>query len=182
VSEVDGLYQHVQKGSREAFASWLALCGDGLRLSLEKFAPLVDVEAVLQEGLLRMWMLAPTVKLQGKDASLRYALRLVRNLAIDEVRRQRHELPVNPGDLDAQFGNPGPSADPSVLQAIRECFGKLPRRPREALLARLRGGADRALADGLDMTINVFLQNIVRARRFMKDCLRLAGVDLGGIA
>jgi len=57
-----------------------------------------------------------------------------------------------------------------------KCLAKLPERPREALLARLRAGNDRESAAGLDMRLNTFLQNIVRARRFLAECLESVGI------
>ncbi|MHC4992112.1 MAG: RNA polymerase sigma factor [Planctomycetota bacterium] len=179
MSEIDDAYQRTREGDQEAFTSWVRLCESTLRKSLRGFPRYVDVESVLQEGLLRMWRLAPTLKLTGANASLRYALRLVRNLAVDEARRLGK---VGPGELDdppaEPVAEPDPPADESVLQAIRRCFEKLPRRPHQALMARLRGESDRSLAEGLGMKINTFLQNIVRARKLVEECLERAGVKV----
>jgi DNA-directed RNA polymerase specialized sigma24 family protein len=178
VSQVDEIYRQVQKGSHEAFASWLALCEMQLRKSLQPFATLIDDESVLQEGLERMWLLAPKLKLKGENASLRFALRLMRNLAISEIRRRRREVPWEPGHSDEGFSGPDPPTDPAVMRAIRKCLDKLPSRPSEALLARLRAGPDRELARGVGMKLNAFYKNIGRARKFMEECLRGAGVVL----
>jgi RNA polymerase sigma factor (sigma-70 family) len=179
VSEIDDAYQRTQEGDQEAFTSWVRLCETPLRKSLRSFARYVDVESVTQEGLLRMWRLAPSLSLTGENASLRYALRLVRNLALDETRRLRR---ATRADIEALSRlpegavDPDPPTDDRVGQAIRRCLEKLPDRPREALLARLRGGSDHSLADGLGMKINAFLQNIVRARKLMAECLKRASV------
>jgi RNA polymerase sigma-70 factor (ECF subfamily) len=37
---------------------------------------------------------------------------------------------------------------------------------------------DHALAAGLSMRINTFLQNVTRARRLLAECLRRAGIDI----
>jgi len=69
--------------------------------------------------------------------------------------------------------------DPALRDLIAKCIKRLPRRPREALEARLRNSSllpDRDLAAQMRMTINTFLQNVVRARRLMSDCLRSHGV------
>lgn len=44
------------------------------------------------------------------------------------------------------------------------------------------GGAedDSALAARLNMSLNTFLQNFNRARQFLAQCLKKAGVDLDG--
>jgi DNA-directed RNA polymerase specialized sigma24 family protein len=179
VSEIDECYRRAQAGDEAAFAAWVRRCDLPLRKSLRSFAPAVDVESVLQEGLLRMWRLAPTLVLAGQNASLRYALRLVRNLAISEGRRRGAEI----DDDDAKARPkihvaPDPPPDEGLRRAVERCLEKLPPRPRVALLARLRGGPDRELAAGVGMRPNTFLQNIVRARRLMAECLRAAGVRL----
>ena len=46
------------------------------------------------------------------------------------------------------------------------------------MLARLKGLDDRTLAAELDMRVNTFLQNIVRARRLLRKCLEGKGVRL----
>ncbi len=180
MSEIDQLYRRTREGDREAFTSWVRLCEIPLRKGLRPFAPAVDVEAVLQEGLLRMWRLAPRQELKGNDASLRFALRLVRNLALSEAKRLGRLTPVELDGLermpDCQGTDPEP--DEVLHSAIRTCLDKLPRRPKEAIDARLRGGADRDLAEGLGMRLNTFLQNIVRARRLLAGCLRAAGIRL----
>ena len=68
-----------------------------------------------------------------------------------------------------------------LRRAIEDCRRRLPDRPARALQARLEGGGtepDDRLAERLGMRRNTFLQNIVRARRFLMECLRQRGVDL----
>jgi DNA-directed RNA polymerase specialized sigma24 family protein len=157
------------------------LCEPPLRKSLRGFARYVDVEGVVQEGLLRMWRLAPSLSLTGENASLRYALRLVRHLAVDETRRLGKATPEDLEDLKRlpePTVDPDPPTDESLRMAIRRCFEKLPRRPHEALAARLRGGSDRSLDEGLGIKINTFLQNSVRARKLLDECLQRAGVKV----
>jgi DNA-directed RNA polymerase specialized sigma24 family protein len=62
---------------------------------------------------------------------------------------------------------------------VAHCLRKLPRQPGAALGARLADGgdtSDRELAERLRMTLNTFLQNVVRARRHLEDCLKSQGV------
>ena len=80
-------------------------------------------------------------------------------------------------DPAAQVQPDGPP-DPALRKAIEFCLKKLPRKPREAMLARLKGLDDRTLATELDMRVNTFLQNIVRARRLLRKCLEGKGVRL----
>ena len=186
-TDLDRAFTAVREGDARAFAIWLGHTEMPLRASLRSFARTLDVEAVLQEGLLRMWMLAPTLDLSGRNASLRYALRLLRNLALDEARRLRRLTPLDMEALERMpeasvLPDPGP--DPGLRRAVLSCLEQLSGRPRAALDARLADAgrsSDRALATALRMTVNTFLQNVVRARRLMAQCLERAGISLAEV-
>jgi RNA polymerase sigma-70 factor (ECF subfamily) len=187
MTPVDAAWQEVRHGSEAGFRAWLPLVEPVLWRALRSFAPVVDVEAIVQEALLRMWTIAPVQPLEGENASLRFALRLVRNLAIDESRRRGREVPP---DTDGTGGDddsrdplppvaPAPPADPLLRRAILACIDKLPRQPKAALRARLdAAGAfpDRLLAERLAMQLNTFLQNVTRARRLVEECLAASGI------
>jgi RNA polymerase sigma-70 factor (ECF subfamily) len=182
VDPIDRAFDAVRRGDQAAFAAWLRLVELPLRDRLRSFAQAVDVEAVLQEGLLRMWQLAPRVRLEGHQASLRYAAHLTRNLALMETRHLGRMDRVDAERLAALPElrvEPSPPPDPALRRLIERCLDALPGRPREALRARIRDGAaspDRELAVALHMKLNTFLQNIVRARRQVADCLERHGV------
>ena len=133
-----------------------------------------------------MWKLAPTIRIEGENGSLRFAMRLVRNLALTEARRLKRVTPVDLSRLESlpDFRvDPEPASDPGLRRLIEKCLERLPPRPREALLARLRGqgrSSDRDLAVEVRMQPNTFLVNIVRARRLLADCLRQHGVTEAG--
>ena len=181
MTELDSLYRGTQAGDVESFTAWVRLAEMPLRRSLRSFARSVDVEAILQEGLLRMWTLAPSLELSGADASLRYAFVLVRRLAISEERRTsgRREVPL---DEDKEVADltvaPDPPSDPRLRAIILGCIKKLPVGPRRALLKRLEddGTPDRERAGALGMKPNTFFQNIVRARKSVRSCLEKNGV------
>ena len=157
-----------------------------IRASLQRFARAVDVEVVVQETLVRMWSFANRGdrRLEGADASLRFAIAVARNVALEEVRRTRPDrlVPLTELPEGAQpTVDPDPPPDPGLRQAIGECFQRMPDRPRQALEARLGLGhmnADRTLAALLRMKPNTFLQHIVRARQFLKRCLERRGIVL----
>lgn len=167
----------------EAFGRWMAGVEGTLRDSLRSFAAVVDVEAVLQEALLRVWQVAPRFVPDGApNGLLRLAVRIARNLAVSEVRRTRAR-PVDDDGLEralAQAAEGGPPApDPMLRRAIAACFERLTGKPREALMARLAGLGrvdDDELAGSLKMTVNTFLQNFGRARKALAECLRKRGV------
>jgi DNA-directed RNA polymerase specialized sigma24 family protein len=187
MTEADQAFQRTREGNSRAFADWVRLAEIPLRRSLRRYARLVDVEAVTQEGFLRMWVLAPTLELQGENASLRYAQVLMSNLARGEARRLAREAPLDRDAMealpDAQV-EPDAAPDPFLRRIVLGCLERLPSRPRAAILARIHDGGlrpDRALAQALNMKTNTLLQNIVRARKLLSKCLQAKGVIQEGI-
>jgi RNA polymerase sigma-70 factor (ECF subfamily) len=186
VIDLDVHLPGIQRGDARAFAAWLVAAEPTLRRGLATFARQVDVEAVLQEALLRTWQVAPRFRPDGRPNGLvRLAQRIGRNLAIDEARRLSRSVAVDPATLaegidEAQQVEVRPP-DPLLRETIARCREKLPPKPKEALAARLAGEGgvpDATLAQRLGMAKNTFLQNITRARKLLVECLGRAGVDL----
>ncbi len=185
VADLDVHLDAIARGDARAFARWLAGAELRVRDSLRSFTTQVDVEAVVQEALLRIWQVAPRVERDGRgDSLLRLAIRIARNLALDELRRRR-PTPVEDAELlaalEAEADAPEAPVDPLLRAQIGRCREQLPRKPAQALAARLDaagGRPDEDLAAELGMKINTFLQNFTRARRLLAECLRRAGVEL----
>ncbi len=186
----DHLLTAIQGGDARAFGQFVAGVEERLRLSLTSYAACVDVEAVVQETLIRVWQAAPRVQPDGGGDSLgRYAIRAARNLAIDHVRRQGRVL-VEAG-LASGAGGLGPEQayepappDPLLRQRILECRAKLGGAPSRAFAARMQaagGQPDSVLAEQVGMRLNTFLKNFGRARKLLMECLRKAGVELEGL-
>ena len=171
-------------GRPDAYAEWMGMVEIPLRRSLQRFARAVDVEVVMQETFMRMWLVANDRQriLEGTNASLKFAFRVARNVALEEIRRRRLDRLVDLEHLeDLPEGSYDPEPrDPALARAIADCFRRLPDKPRRALGARLEGDClpDRVLAERLRMRLNTYLQNIVRARRAMERCLEGRGVRL----
>jgi RNA polymerase sigma-70 factor (ECF subfamily) len=172
-------------GDVHSFGRWLAGAEPTVRLSLRSFAGVIDVEAVLQESLLRVWQVAGRFERDGKpNGLLRLSIRIARNLAVSEVRRTRAagaSPSVHGDDVEETVAVEPHEPDPLLRQAITECRDRLPPKPRQALDVRLAsaGGADDAeLAESIGMKLNTFLQNFTRARQMLADCLRKKGVDI----
>jgi RNA polymerase sigma-70 factor (ECF subfamily) len=127
----DDLLPDIAAGDTVAFARWVAGAEGRLRDSLRSFAARVDTEAVLQEALLRVWQVAPRVTLDGKpDALVRLAVRIARNLAVSELRRNRLE-PVELEALEraaALHGPPIRSSARSSRRAGARCRASRPPR------------------------------------------------------
>ncbi|HUS28463.1 MAG TPA: hypothetical protein VMZ53_08140 [Kofleriaceae bacterium] len=172
-------------GDRRAFATWLGFAEPGVRDSLRSFAAVVDVEAVLQESLLRVWQVAPRFEPDGRpNGLLRLGVRIARNLAVSEVRRTK-ATPVDPPKLDELESTTTPTAsDPLLREAIIDCRNKLPPKPRQALDSRLASGGvhdDAELAEAVGMRLNTFLQNFTRARALLAECLKKRGIFFEGL-
>lgn len=188
--DLDVYLPAIASGDLDAFARFLAGAERPLRLALVSFCATVDVEAVVQEALLRVWQVAPQFQGDGRpQALLRFAHRCARNLCLTEVRRRGlapttadEEALAQAADLTAEA-----PPDPLLRRAVHECRDKLPRKPSEALAARLEcdgDTADATLAARVGMSLNTFLQNFTRARKLLAECLRKRGVDhpfLGGL-
>ena len=160
-----------------------------IRAGLVRFARAVDLEVVMQETFLRMWLLAtksPMV-LEGEIASLRMALAVARNVAREELRRSKRGASVPLEDLEDSHAlaiEPEPGPDPGLARAIRDCMERIPGRPRIAIELRIARGhsrSDHDLAESLGLKLNTFLQHIVRARKSLAECLRKKGVELAGV-
>lgn len=187
MTELDALWLRVCGGDRRAFGDWMGRVERPIRRCLYPFAYAVDAESVVQEALLRMWMYALErgEQLTGDDASLRFAIGIARNLARNMARKYGRELHLPPQEMPEPSVAPEPPPDPLLRRAIRECFDKLARKPLLAMQARLALGhlaEDGTLAKQLGMTLNTFLQNIVRARQQLAKCLGAKGVDLPEVA
>src|SRR5688572_18304819 len=176
----------IARGDGQAFAAWLVAAEPSLRRGLRTFARQVDVEAVLQESLLRTWQVAPRFEPDGRpNGLLRLAQRIASNLAISETRRLARSTPVDPevlaAGIDETTVDEPRLPDPLLRDAIARCHEKLPPKPKQALAARLAGGGvvpDATLAERLAMEKNTFLQNITRARKLLVECLERGGVDV----
>ena len=173
-------------GDTRAFGRWMAGAELTIRDSLRSFVTVVDVEAVLQESLLRVWQVRERFERDGRpNGLLRLGIRIARNLAVSEVRRLKSR-PVPEDDLEralmmAETYDASRESDPMLRGVLAECHGMLPAKPRQALDARLAGEGgkpDEDLAEALGMRLNTFLQNFTRARRMLAECLKKHGVTL----
>src|SRR5437764_954205 len=135
----DLLLRVIAAGDPHAFGQWIARVERPLRQSLRSFSARVDVEAVVQETFLRTWQIAPRIEADGKpNALFRVALRIARNLAIDEVRRARTQS-MGDDDMDSSlaFATAAQETDPMLRKVIGDCREKLPAQPARALDARI---------------------------------------------
>ncbi len=123
MTPIDSAWARTRLGDPTGYADWVRLVEAPIRESLHSFARTVDTEAILQEALLRMWVLARRLETAGKNASLRYAYRIARNLALTEARRQGIFVPLE-GDGDGGGGQVGrPAGAPGREPAKGQTHG-----------------------------------------------------------
>jgi RNA polymerase sigma factor (sigma-70 family) len=180
--KLEAVFIAARSGDREAFARWAGMMELPLRRALGRFARHVDVEVVVQETFLRMWILANDLSrvLEGENASARFAFTVARNVAFEQLRKSRTGQFVNIDDIDPPDLGLEPLSDPALDKKIRACIEELPKQPRDALNARAEEGhiPDKQLAEKLRMKLNTFLQNVVRARKLVRQCLERSGIRL----
>src|SRR5262245_47294259 len=117
-----------------------------MRDSLRPLAAAVDVEAVLQEALLRVWQVAPRFVPDGRpDGLLRLGGPIAGNVALDEARGAR-AAPADGAALEAlgdALAARADAPDPLLRRSIAECRARLGGPAARALEARLASaGAD----------------------------------------
>lgn len=187
MADLDTHLPAIVAGDTAAFGRWVSGAEPRIRASLASFAAVVDTEAVVQETLLRIWQVAPRFKADGRpDGLVRLGVRIARNLAVSEARRDR----VRPEEADvlerkaaAHADAPVPP-DPMLREQIRRCIAALPEKPAQAILQRIRARGrshDQDLAEAIGMRLNTFLQNVRRARVGLSRCLERSGVSLLGL-
>jgi RNA polymerase sigma-70 factor (ECF subfamily) len=174
----------IARGDARVFGQWVASAELPVRRALRAFAAHVDTEAVVQEAFLRVWQVAPRFTHDGRPhALLRFTLRTARNVALSEVRRRARPEQVEAleRELSAEEAIAPAAPDPLLRAQLARCRELLPPQPRAALDQRLASAGsddDSTLAQRARMSLNTFLQNFTRARRFLKACLEKAGVHL----
>ncbi len=182
MTEIDELWARALTGDRKAFGDWAGRVERPVRRSLWRFARAIDVETVVQETLLRMWAFACDAErvLEGENASLRFAHGIAFNLARNMARKHGKLKFFPPEELDVSVPDDytEPPSDPFLMQHIKDCVAALSDKLRGVLSARLERAHehDSVLAQSLTMTKNTFLQNIVRARKAIDECLQRKGV------
>src|SRR5262249_14550639 len=98
MTNLDEHLPRILAGDLEAFGRWVAGAEPSLRGALYRFAAVVDVEAVVQETLLRTWQVAPQFRSEGDpNALLGMPRRIAKTPAIDLPRRHR----ADPAELAA---------------------------------------------------------------------------------
>ena len=123
----------------------------------------------LQEAYLSVWRQAATYQ-EGKAAPMTWLVTIVRNRALDMLRRQRHELRREDIELDMLTA---PEPDPAMDRlAIEKCLQDLRADQRECVrLAYYEGLTHPELANRLSHPIGTIKTWIRRGLEQLRQCL-----------
>lgn len=155
-----------QSAWREIVESHLsAMRGLAYRMSLQDSA----AEDVTQEAFLRLWKIAPQWKPEARIATWLY--RVVRNLAIDAIRRRKTNASEELDDgIDS--GMPTPLEALSLARSraqVTDAVGQLPDRQRTAIMLVHFGELSGAEAAGImKVSIEALESLLARGRRNLK--------------
>ncbi len=150
-----------------------AMNGLAFRMSLQDAA----AEDVAQEAFLRLWKIAPTWKPEAQISTWLY--RVVRNLAIDAIRRRKTAAAEELED-DFKSNEPTPLENLSMSRGkaqISEAIQRLPERQRAAIILVHFGECTGAeAADALKVSIDALESLLARGRRRLRKILSDEGI------
>ena len=128
-----------------------------------------QAQECLQEAYLSVWRQAATYQ-EGKAAPMTWLVTIVRNRALDMLRRQRHELRREEVELDMLSAPPSGESVDSL--AIEKCLQLLREDQRQCLqLAYYEGLTHPELADRLSHPIGTIKTWIRRGLEQLRQCL-----------
>ena len=131
---MDHLLPLIAAGDAQAFGRYMALAEDRVRASLQSFAAVVDVEAVVQEAFLRVFRSLERFDFQYGFST--WLHRIVTNLAIDHLRRRRlvtqqasgEDEDASAWEAEVESRAPSPSdrlESAETARRVRECIAAL---------------------------------------------------------
>ncbi len=176
----ESLMERVTSGDHQAFAQ-IVERHSGLFYSAayRMCSNAEEAEDIVQDAFLKLWN-----KPQGYDASkgakfTTWFYRVVTNLAIDRMRRQKPQ--AKPEVLDV-IADSAPRADESLehkdqQEALEDAIAALPDRQRAALnLCFYEGLSNKEAADILDVGVKGLESLLMRAKKALKEDLAARGL------
>ncbi len=164
-------------GDQRAFRELVAASTPALfRLATRVLGHSGNADDVLQESFVTAWQRLP--HLRDEQAVLGWLGRIVRNRAIDQLRREKRQRRLN-RDLRSD-GAPAPSPGADEVLYLRElgsvakaALESVPEKFRTVLLLRVSDGmANRDIAALLGCPVGTVESRLVRARHAMDKALR----------
>jgi RNA polymerase sigma-70 factor (ECF subfamily) len=174
---LEKLLAQVGLGNQNAFAEIYKVCSAKLfSVVLRILRDQALAEEVLQDGFVRIWHHASGYR-SAASAPMTWMTTIMRNAALDVVRRKSHEDSVDEdGSLD-MFESDAPMPEHSVQMtssalALENCLETLPATQRQTLvLAFFHGLSHSELADHLRQPIGTIKTWTRRGMERLKGCL-----------
>ena len=141
------------------------------RLALRITLSSQEAEDVVQDVIIKLWRMGN--QLDGVNNLDAYALRMVRNLAIDRQRMKVNQTE----NIDGMDFFSSSSAEYSMEQderinAIRQVMEQLPEKQRVAMQLRdFEGRSYKEIAEVMEITEDQVKVNIFRARQTVRQCI-----------
>ena len=132
-------------------------------------------EDVLQEAFVNIWHHAQDYQTQ-KAAPFTWMTHIVRNRALDWLRRPQHEVVVEDGEIENTWADPATSLFDQLSQvregvALEECMRQIEARNRQAIaLAFWQGLSHSELAQHLQQPVGTIKTWIRRGLAVLKKC------------
>ena len=174
---LNALLGQVAGGDRNALAELYARTAPQLLGLVARMLHRRDVaEEVLHDAYLRIWHNAATFSAQ-RGTAMSWMVAIVRNAALDRLRRQRREVPLESlPDYDAPAGGAwGPAASAVASaegRALADCMGQLEAEQRNCLLlAYYHGLTHEELAQRLGRPMGTVKSWIRRSLLRLRQCL-----------
>jgi RNA polymerase sigma-70 factor, ECF subfamily len=132
-------------------------------------------EEVLQDAFVQIWRNAATFD-PSRGTPMTWLAVIVRHRALDMLRRQRPELPLDEGFEtlpDMGFGSPEAMLGRAESHALHTCLGQLSQQQRECiLLAFFQGLTHNELSESLSKPIGTIKSWIRRGLEQLRRCLQ----------
>ena len=164
-------------GDRRAFAELYAQTGGQLfGLAQRMLRNRAAAEEVIQEGYVRIWSRAGDFD-PARGSALSWMVTIVRNLALDRLRKERAAVPIDSVPEREHWSDPGPDPLASAMasaeaRALRRCLDQLEDGPRRVLtLAYWNGMSHEELAAHIDAPLGTVKSWIRRGLARLKGCL-----------
>ena len=167
----DALIHASAGGDRTAFARLVDRhSGRAFAVAFRMTANRTDAEDIVQDAFIRAWRHAGRWQ-PGRAAFSTWLYRVVTNLAIDHMRRPRHDvLDEIPEPVDQS-----PNAEISLVDqrrnaAVAAASAALPDRQRQAIaLCYGAGLSNRSAADVIGVSVKALESLLIRAKRTLRD-------------
>lgn len=180
----EDLIAQIAKGDQQSFNQLVQRHGPRLHnLAMRFTGSSADADEIAQETLFRAWQGADKWQ-PGKARISTWLFRIATNLCIDLARKKKRQMEISSSDppdmMDEQPDTSIQLQSRQELQFIEDKIGQLPEKQKMTLLlSTQQGKSNREIAQILNLSEGAVEQQLVRARRSLRQAYRGMNNDLG---